>query len=142
MNSLVSALRFFFTHTIDRPDLARMQVRLAHPRKLPVAHTRRGGPAPQRHHLPQTPGRAVGRFGARLRVAEVSTLKVADVDSERMLLRVERGKGGRYRNSMLSQDLLLLLRKFVTKLMAARRRMRLSDTLAGDTMGQARHHRG
>ena len=39
-------------------------------------------------------------------------LKVADVDSERMVLRVERGKGGRYRNAMLSQDLLLLLRQW------------------------------
>jgi hypothetical protein len=28
-------------------------------------------------------------------------------DSERMLLRVERGKGGRYRNAMLSEDLLI-----------------------------------
>ena len=36
MNSIVSALRFFFTHTVDRPDLARKLVRLAHPRKLPV----------------------------------------------------------------------------------------------------------
>ena len=45
-----------------------------------------------------------------MRVAEVSALKVADVDSERMLLRVERGKGGRYHNAMLSEDLLALLR--------------------------------
>src|SRR4029078_3872230 len=51
-------------------------------------------------------------YGAGLRVAEVSMLKVADVDSERMLLRGERGKGGRYRNAMLSQDLLLLLRQW------------------------------
>ena len=40
MNSIVSALRFFFTHTIDRPDLARKLVRLAHPRKLPVVLSR------------------------------------------------------------------------------------------------------
>src|SRR5690242_3904322 len=53
-----------------------------------------------------------GRVGAGLGVADVSMLKVADVDSERMLLRVERGKGGRYRNAMLSQDLLLLLRQW------------------------------
>jgi site-specific recombinase XerD len=33
-------------------------------------------------------------YGAGLRVAEVAHLKVADIDSERMLLRVERGKGG------------------------------------------------
>ncbi|MER9312978.1 tyrosine-type recombinase/integrase [Mesorhizobium australicum] len=51
-------------------------------------------------------------YGAGLRVAEVSMLKVADVDSERMLLRVERGKGGRYRNAMLSEDLLTLLRQW------------------------------
>ena len=40
MNSIVSALRFFFTHTLDRPDLARRLVRLAHPRKLPVVLSR------------------------------------------------------------------------------------------------------
>ena len=51
-------------------------------------------------------------YGAGLRVAEVSMLKVGDVDSERMLLRVERGKGGRYRNAMLSPDLLGLLRQW------------------------------
>jgi Phage integrase, N-terminal SAM-like domain len=34
MNSIVSALRFFFTHTIDRPDLARRLIRVAHPLRL------------------------------------------------------------------------------------------------------------
>ncbi|MGO4832269.1 site-specific integrase [Rhizobiaceae sp. 2RAB30] len=36
MNSIVSALRFFFTHTVDRPDLARKLVRLAQPCDLMV----------------------------------------------------------------------------------------------------------
>ena len=45
-----------------------------------------------------------------LRVVEVSALKVSDIDSKRMLLRIERGKGGRYRNAMLPDGLLLLLR--------------------------------
>ena len=36
MNSIVSALRFFFTHTVDRPDLTRKLIRVAHPRNLPV----------------------------------------------------------------------------------------------------------
>ena len=44
MNSIVSALRFFFTHTVDRPDLARRLVRLAHPRKLPVVLSRDESP--------------------------------------------------------------------------------------------------
>ncbi|MGI4801899.1 MAG: phage integrase N-terminal SAM-like domain-containing protein [Janthinobacterium lividum] len=36
MNSAVAALRFFFNHTVDRPDLARKLIRLRYPRKLPV----------------------------------------------------------------------------------------------------------
>lgn len=40
MNSIVSALRFFFNQTLDRPDLARRLVRLAHPRNLPVVLSR------------------------------------------------------------------------------------------------------
>lgn len=37
-------------------------------------------------------------------------LKVRDIDSDRMMIRVERGKGGRYRKAMLSSDLLTMLR--------------------------------
>src|SRR5215468_1170905 len=49
-------------------------------------------------------------YGAGLRVSEVVALKVGDIDSKRMLLRVERGKGGRDRHAMLSPPLLELLR--------------------------------
>src|SRR5882724_11728770 len=45
-----------------------------------------------------------------LRVSEVVALKVCDIDSERMLLRVERGKGRKDRHAMLSPQLLELLR--------------------------------
>ncbi len=51
-------------------------------------------------------------YGAGLRVSEVLALKVSDVDSKRMLLRIERGKGGRYRNAMLPEGLLVLLREW------------------------------
>ncbi len=44
--------------------------------------------------------------------SEVAQLKVGDIDSERMLIRVERGKGGQDRNAMLSPDLLALLREW------------------------------
>ncbi|WP_227002562.1 tyrosine-type recombinase/integrase, partial [Komagataeibacter diospyri] len=40
MNAIVSALRFFFTRTLDRPDLARRLVRVAQPRNLPVVLSR------------------------------------------------------------------------------------------------------
>lgn len=46
-------------------------------------------------------------FEIRMPASEVTRLKVGDVDSERMLLRVECGKGGRRRNAMLAADLLL-----------------------------------
>jgi site-specific recombinase XerD len=39
MNSIVSALRFFFTQTVDRPDLAHKLFRMAHPRKADVPIT-------------------------------------------------------------------------------------------------------
>jgi len=49
-------------------------------------------------------------YGAGLRVSEVLALKVSDTDSQRMLLRVEQGKGHRDRYAMLSPRLLQVLR--------------------------------
>jgi integrase len=49
-------------------------------------------------------------YGAGLRVSEVANLKVSDIDSQRMMLRVEQGKGQRDRYVMLSPQLLALLR--------------------------------
>lgn len=111
MNSIVGALRFFFTHTLDRPELARKLVRTAHARKIPVVlsldEMKRLLEATT--CLKHQTALSVA-YGAGLRVSEVSALKVSDVDSKRMLLRIERGKGGRYRNAMLPEGLLLLLR--------------------------------
>ncbi len=113
MNSIVAALRFFFTHTLDRPDLARKLFRVTYPRKLPVVLS----PDEVARLLQATTclkhqAALSVAYGAGLRVAEVSTLKVGDIDSERMLIRVERGKGGQYRNAMLPTDLLVLLRQW------------------------------
>jgi integrase/recombinase XerD len=113
MNSIVSALRFFFTHTLDRPDLARRLVRVNQPRNLPVVLSRDevGRLLEATTCLKHQAALSVA-YGAGLRVSEVAHLKVRDIDSERMLLRVEHGKGGRYRNAMLSADLLRLLRQW------------------------------
>jgi site-specific recombinase XerD len=113
MNSIVSALRFFFTHTLDRPDLARKLVRTGHPRKIPVVLSldEVARLLDATTCLKHQAALSVA-YGAGLRVAEVAALKVSDIDSERMLLRVERGKGGRYRNAMLPEGLLVLLREW------------------------------
>ena len=113
MNTIVSALRFFCTHTLDRPELARKLVRTGYPRKIPVVLTM----AEVKRLLEATTclkhqAALSVAYGAGLRVSEVAALKVRDIDSKRMLLRIERGKGGRYRNAMLPNGLLLLLREW------------------------------
>jgi hypothetical protein len=111
INSTVSALRFFFTVTLDRPDLARRLTVVPYPRRIPavlsveeVTLLLRAATAPKYKAAFAT------AYGAGLRVSEVAALKVGDIDSERMLLRVERGKGGKDRHAMLSPQLLELLR--------------------------------
>ena len=113
MNSTVAALRFFFNHTLDRPDLARKLIRLRYPRKLPVVLS----PGEAARLIAATTclkHRAAlsVAYGAGLRVAEVASLKVGDIDSQRMLIVVVRGKGGRGRHAMLSPGLLALLRSW------------------------------
>jgi len=111
INSAVSALRFFFTVTLDRSDLARRLTVVHQPRKLPlvlsveeVAQLLDAAPGPKYKAALGT------AYGAGLRVSEVVALKVSDIDSTRMLIRVERGKGRRDRHAMLSPQLLELLR--------------------------------
>src|ERR1700746_1563768 len=106
INSAVSALRFFCTVTLDRPDLARRLTVVPYPRRIPavlsveeVTLLLRAVPGPKYKAAFATAGacpRAGQRpdpWGAGLRVSEVVALKVGDVDSQRMLLRVEQGKG-------------------------------------------------
>jgi integrase/recombinase XerD len=111
INSAVSVLRFFFTVTLDRPDLSRRLTVVPQPRRIPavlsveeVTLLLRAASAPKYKAAFAT------AYGAGLRVSEVVALKVGDIDSERMLLRVERGKGRKDRHAMLSPQLLELLR--------------------------------
>jgi integrase/recombinase XerD len=111
INSAVSALRFLFAVTLERPDLARRLTVVRQPRKLPlvlsaqeVALLLEAAPGPKYKAALAT------AYGAGLRVAEVVALKISDVDSTRMILRVEQGKGRRDRYAMLSPQLLALLR--------------------------------
>ena len=51
-------------------------------------------------------------YAAGLRVSEVCHLRVSDIDSKRMSLRIEQGKGGKDRYSLLSPRLLAQLRRY------------------------------
>jgi integrase/recombinase XerD len=110
-NSTVTALRFFFSTTVDQPDRTRHLALVHQPRKIPVVLS----PEEVVRLLEMTPGVKYQTafsvaYGAGLRVSEVAALKVSDIDSDRMRLRVERGKGSKDREAMLSERLLEQLR--------------------------------
>jgi integrase/recombinase XerD len=110
-NGAVSALRFLFTVTLDRPDLARRLTVVRWPRRLPEVLS----PEEVKLLLEAAPGpkykaAMAAAYGAGLRVSEVVALKVGDIDSERMLIRIDHGKGRKDRHAMLSRELLELLR--------------------------------
>jgi integrase/recombinase XerD len=113
INAAVAALRFFFNVTLERPDLVRHLTTVNTPRRAPVVLSQEE----VARLLEAAPGLKVKAalsvaYGAGLRVSEVVALKVSDIDSERMTLRVERGKGQRDRYVMLSPQLLELLRQW------------------------------
>ena len=111
INATVTALRFFFRVTLDRPETTRHLVFVYEPRKLPrvlsaeeVLRLLEATPSPKHKAALSV------AYGAGLRAMEVVALKVCDIDSKRMMLRVEQGKGRKDRFAMLSPQLLELLR--------------------------------
>jgi len=111
INATVTALRFFFNVTVGRPETTRLLAFVYEPKKLPRVlppeHVLRMLEAAQ---SPKSKAMLSVAYGAGLRAMEVVTLKVASIDSQRMLIRVEQGKGRRDRSAMLSPQLLELLR--------------------------------
>ena len=119
VNAAVAALRFFCKVTLERPDLVRHLTTVQEPRKAPIVLSQ----DEVARLLEAAPGLKYKAalsvaYGAGLRVSEVAALKVSDIPgsspgtSQRMTLRVERGKGQRERYVMLSPQLLELLREW------------------------------
>jgi len=111
INRTASALRFFFRVTLGRYAIVEHTHFIHEPRKLPVVLS----PEEVARLLKAAPGLKYKAalsvaYGAGLRAAEVVALKVEDIDSKRMVIRVEQGKGRKDRNVMLSPHLLELLR--------------------------------
>ena len=111
LNATLTGLKFIFDITLDRGELmAKMQpVRV--PRTLPVVLSRDEvarliAAAP---NLKSQTALSIA-YGTGLRASEVIALKVGDIDSQRMMLRVEQGKGHKDRYAMLSPILLERLR--------------------------------
>lgn len=113
LNATVTALRFFFAVTLGRSELTERMPFVREPRKLPVVLS----PEEVARFLEAAPGlkyRAAlsVAYGAGLRAAKIISLKITDIDSTRMVIRVEQGKGRKDRYVMLSEHLLALLRAY------------------------------
>ena len=111
LNQTVATLRFFFRVTLKRYDIVEHTHFVREPRRLPVVLT----PEEVARLLNAAPGLKYKAalsvaYGAGLRAGEVVSLKPSDIDSKRMIIRVEQGKGRKDRYVMLSAQLLDLLR--------------------------------
>ena len=114
-NVRISSLRFFFGITCAREEMKRYMQFQRKPHRLPivlsveeVGDLMAAVPGPG---LKYRAALGIG-YGAGLRAAEVCNLKINDIDSDRMLIHVDNGKGGRDRKAMLSPGLLTLLRDY------------------------------
>jgi len=112
INVSATALRFFFKITLRRRDLADAVVSTREPRRLPVVLS------------PEEVGQLLASatnikhkallslaYATGLRASEVVSLKLSDIDSNRMVIRVEQGKGRKDRYVILSPHLLERLRE-------------------------------
>jgi integrase/recombinase XerD len=114
-NIRIVALRFFFGITCGREEMKRFMQFQRQPRKLPIVFS----VEEVADLLAAVPGPGLTyraalsiSYGAGLRASEVCNLKVGDIDSDRMLIHVEQGKGRKDRKVMLSPGLLDLLRDY------------------------------
>ena len=111
LNAAITGLKFFFETTIDHAELMNKMQPVHVPHKLPVVLSQ-----DEVARLIAAAGNLKYKtalsiaYGAGLRASEVLALKVSDIDSERMALRIEQGKGSKDRYAMLSPVLLECLR--------------------------------
>jgi integrase/recombinase XerD len=111
INAAITGLKFFFEVTLDRGDLISKMRPVRVPHKLPVVLSREEAARliAAAGSLKHQTALSVA-YGAGLRASEVVALKVTDIDSQRMTLRIEQGKRSKDRYAMLPPVLLERLR--------------------------------
>jgi integrase/recombinase XerD len=109
----VAALKFLYTVTLNRPEVVRPFFMPKIPQHLPEILSGQEVEA-LFVAVRNLKYRAVlmTTYGAGLRISETCSLRIQDIDSQRMLIRVEEGKGGRQRYTILSRRLLHMLRTY------------------------------
>ena len=113
VNQCISAIKFLYLTTLENPWTNEYFPRVKRPSKLPVVLSTEEI-MQFFDNIPSLKYRAalMTCYGAGLRVSEAVALKVSDIDSQRMLIRVEQGKGAKDRYAMLSERLLQVLRRY------------------------------
>jgi len=113
VNVAVAALKFLYGVTLRRSWTLERIVLSKREKKLPVVLS------PDEtvqffEHVTGLKYRAIllAQYAAGLRVSEAVALKVSDIDSRRMVIRIDQGKGRKDRYVMLSPRLLELLREY------------------------------
>ena len=114
-NTRLTVLSFFFAATCPRPEMKTHMRYQRAAKKIPIVLSAEEvvrilevAPGPG---LKYRAAFSVA-YGGGLRASEVTHLKIGDIDSDRMLIRVEQGKGLKDRQVMLSPSLLELLRDY------------------------------
>jgi site-specific recombinase XerD len=113
INIITSGLRFFFVNTIDRKDLA-----LSIPiKKAPYRLAEVFSPEEMVKFFSSVRNlkhrtMMMTAYAGGLRIGELIRLKVSDIDSKRMMIRVQEGKGSKDRYTILSPRLLSELRTY------------------------------
>jgi site-specific recombinase XerD len=113
VNVAASALKFFYRVTLKRRE-AEFSVPGPHqPQRLPqILSTEEVMLLIEAAANPKHRALLLTTYAAGLRLSEVIRLRVSDVDSSRMTLRIEQGKGAKDRYALLSPRLLKELRTY------------------------------
>ena len=111
LNATITGLKFFFGVTLERGELMAKMNPVFVPRTPPVVLSREEVTSliAATRNLKHQTALSIA-YGVGLRASEVAALKVGDVDSTRMTLRIQQGKGGKDRYAMLSPVMLDRLR--------------------------------
>lgn len=113
VNQACCAIRFFFREVLKRPVTAMVEVRSQRaPVRVPVTSSQ-GEVERLLEATTKVRDRAMMElaYGGGLRLKEVMQLRPSDIDSERMIIRIDQGKGRKDRNVMLAKGLLETLRE-------------------------------
>jgi len=113
INNYISAVRFFYTFVLDKEWNPRKVPRMRRKQNFPVIPSRE-----EIHSLIDSTSNLKHKailmiiYGSGLRVSEVAKLRISDISSKTMTIRVEDAKHNTNRNTILSKDALMVLREY------------------------------